>query len=109
MSKMFKDAVETHIEQLKNKITGADPRHIDEELKSARLLLEQTTDARLRTIVGKRVQTLESQRSNANGAEDYKKILSAVQNVYSLIRNRPEYNVVRRKRGEGKRAKKAKG
>lgn len=109
MSKMFKDAVETHIEQLKNKITGSDPRHIDEELKSAKALLEQTTDARLRTIVGKRVQTLESQRSNAGGAEDYKKILSAVQNVYSLIRNRPEYNVVRRKRGEGKRAKKVKG
>ena len=109
MSKMFKDAVATHIEQLKNKITGADPRHIDEELKSARALLAQTTDGRLRKALEKRVSTLESQRSNAGGAEDHKKILSAVQNVYSLIRNRPEYNVVRKKRGEGKRAKKARG
>lgn len=109
MSKMFKDAVETHIEQLKNKITGADPRHAEEELRSARALLERTTDTRLRKVLEKRVSALESQKTNANGAEDYKKILSAVQNVYSLIRNRPEYNVVRRKRGEGKRAKKTKG
>jgi hypothetical protein len=109
MSKMFKDAVEVHIEQLKNKITGADPRHVEDELKSARALLAQTTDARLRSALEKRVSTLESHRSNANGAEDYKKILSAIQNVYSLIRNRPEYNVVRKKRGEGKRAKSARG
>jgi hypothetical protein len=109
MSKMFKDAVETHIEQLKNKITGADPRHIDEELKSASVLVAHTTDSRLRKALEKRVSALESQRTNAGGVEDHKKILSAVQNVYSLIRNRPEYNVVRRKRGEGKRARKPRG
>ncbi len=107
MSKMFKDAVETHIEQLKGKITGADPRHVEEEAKSVQALLDHTTDARLRTALQKRLAALHKQRQGAGGTDDYKKILSAVQNVYSLIKERPEYNVVRKKRGEGKRAKKA--
>ncbi len=106
MSKMFKDAVETHIEQLKNKITGADPRHVEEEAKSVQALLDRTTDSRLRTALQKRLAALQKQKQNAGGADDYKKILSLIQNVYAQIKDRPEYNVVRKKRGEGTRAKK---
>lgn len=107
MSKMFKDAVETHIEQLKDKIHSADPKSIDEEIRSIEPALTRTNDARLRKALEKRLNTLKALKGGENGrADDYKRILSAVQSVYSLIKERPEYNVKRAKRGEGKRGKK---
>lgn len=108
MSKMFKDAVETHIEQLKDKIHGADPKAVEMELKSIEPILKATSDARLRKALAKRLATLKTMTDTDGRADDYKRILSAVQNVYSLIKERPEYNVKRAKRGEGKRAKMAK-
>lgn len=101
MSKMFKDALVTHIDQVKDRINGADPRLAEEELRSLEPLLQRTTDPRLRKALEKRVVTLQNQRRSAGNAEDLKKLLTALQNVYAQIRERPEYNVVRRKRGEG--------
>jgi hypothetical protein len=108
MSKMFKDAVEAHIEQLKSRIHSADPKAVEEEIRTIEPALTRTSDPALRKALERRLATLKSLQTGVNGrADDYKRILSAVQSVYSLIKERPEYNVKRAKRGEGRARRRA--
>ena len=98
MSVMFRKAVEAHIEQLKDRIHSANPHSIEEEMASVEGLLQKTTDSRLRNALSKRIATLQNAKRSAGGGDDYKKLLSAVQTVYAQIKERPEYNVVRKRR-----------
>ncbi len=98
MSTAFKTALESHIEQLKERINGANPAQIAEELKLTQALYDRTKDGRVKRSLGNSIRRLEMAQADAGSTESLRKILTAAQNLQVIIKDRPEYNRTRKRR-----------
>ncbi|HET9065341.1 MAG TPA: hypothetical protein VFN22_05950 [Gemmatimonadales bacterium] len=97
MSTVFRNALETHIDQLKHRINGANPAQIAEELRMTRELYGRTNDGRVKRSLGNSIRRLEAASSDAGHTEALRKILTHAQNLLVAIKDRPEYNKTRTK------------
>lgn len=95
MSTVFRTALESHIEQLKNRINGANPTQIAEELKMSRELYSRTNDGRVKRSLGNSIKRLELASNDAGNVEALRKILTHAQNLLASIKDRPDYNKTR--------------
>lgn len=101
MSTVFRNALEAHIDQLKNRISGANPAQIADELRMTRELYGRTNDGRVKRSLGNSINRLESASADAGNTETLRKILTHAQNLLVSIKDRPEYNKTRAKRASG--------
>lgn len=92
MSTVFRTALETHIEQLKERINGANPGQIAEELRLTQALFDRTKDGRVKRSLGNSIRRLELAQADAGNSDTLRKILTAAQNLQAAIKDRPEYN-----------------
>jgi len=97
MSTVFRNALETHIDQLKHRISGANPAQIADELRMTRELYDRTNDGRVKRSLGNSIRRLEAASNDAGQTEALRKILTHAQNLLVAIKDRPEYNKTRAK------------
>lgn len=97
MSTVFRNALEAHIDQLKHRISGANPTQIADELRMSRELYGRTNDGRVKRSLGNSIRRLESASADAGNTEALRKILTHAQNLLVAIKDRPEYNKTRAK------------
>lgn len=98
MSTVFRTALEAHITQLKDRISGSNPAQIEEELRMTQALLERTKDGRVKRSLNNSISRLEERKSDAANTDDLRKILTHAQNLMVAIKDRPEYNKTRKRR-----------
>ncbi len=65
MSTVFRNALEAHIDQLKHRISGANPTQIADELRMTRELYGRTNDGRVKRSLGNSIRRLESASADA--------------------------------------------
>lgn len=105
MSTVFRNALEAHIDQLKHRISGANPTQIADELRMTRELYDRTNDGRVKRSLGNSIRRLETASTDAGHTEALRKILTHAQNLLVAIKDRPEYNKTRTK-GAGAQTRK---
>ena len=99
MSVLFRKALETHHKSLRNRMNTGDTSVLDKEIVEAKAFLSVTKDEKWKRHLEKRVLQLEARRRKATDNRELQARFNAVDELYQVVKNHPEYNKTRAPRG----------
>lgn len=97
MSKMFMDALEKHIDQLKKRTSSVDPKTAAEQKAHIEFLIKTSNDGRFQRSLTNALKRLDSEGPKETESE----ILPHLTALHEVLSRHPEYRK-RRKRGPSK-------